>query len=427
MLARGHGFSLVRGSRAVPAEVATAIELDQPGRPAEVSRPARRWRPGWALAGWCTAAWQITLGFGIGLPFAYVLLGICLVTVIRWLLRGRRPVSRRLLVFDAVGLVIFALTCVFMGLPYLEVIRLHPEAVRSLADVQFFSPPWRAFLIAPPQSLPWGAAHAAVRDANQSNAETTLLPGFMLLGLATAGLFISVWSLRTRLLLLAGTVLSVILAMGTQFFGGGNYTYVLLYKYLPAFNSSRTPGRLVIWTTLLLAVLAAGAVAALTERSADLARERVPSRPNLVMRLATLLPLLLVLAEGTNWGKLEHPVVPTQPAAMRTVAGPMLVLPSDSLIDENVMLWSTSKFQRIVNGGSGFVPNDQSQVRTIAKSFPDQASVTYLRQIGVRAVVVLKAQAANSDYARAAALDTPIDGLGIDRRDDGDTLIYTIN
>ncbi len=401
MLARGHGVSFTRGFRR--EEV----------------------KPGWALAGWCVAAWQISLGFGIGLPFAYVLIAICVVAFARWLLKGLPPLGRRLWLFDLGGAAVFGVVGLFMGLPYLQVIKQHPEAKRGVELLQVFSPDWRAFITAPAQSLPWGTAHEAARATMQAPAETTLLPGFMLYGLAVAGLFFSIWSLRTRLWLLAGTVLSIILAMGTTFYHG-DFTYLVLYDYVPFWSSSRTPGRLIIWTTLLLAILAAGAVGALVDRSYEIAAERVPYRPNLLLRLATLLPLLLVLAEGTNWGKLQHPVVPTQPAAFRTVSGPMMVLPSDQLTDENVMIWSTTKFQKMVNGGSGFYPNDQQATRDAVKSFPDAASVQYLRQLGIRSVIVLKAQAQNSDYARAAATDVSIDGLGITRQDDGDTIIYTL-
>ncbi len=403
MLARGHGFSFTRGYR------------------------RERTRPGWAVAGWCVAAWQISLGFGIGLPFAYVLVTVVVVSIVRWLLRGRPPLGRRLLIADGAGVVVFGLVGLFMGLPYLHVLQQHPEARRTLADVALFSPTARAFITAPAQSLPWGAAHEAARATMSAPAETTLLPGFMLYGLAAAGLFLSVWSLRTRLWLLLGVVVSIILAMGTEFFGG-TYSYVVLYNVLPFWSSSRTPGRLVIWTTLLLAILAAGAVGTLVQRSHELAAERAPGRPNLLMRLATLLPVLLVLAEGTNWGKLDHPVVPAQPAAIRAVEGPLMVLPSSQLQDENVMIWSTTKFQRMVNGGSGFDPTDQQNTRAVTRSFPDQASVDYLRRLGIRTVIVLKAEAAGSgDYARAADPSVPIDGLGINRIDDGDTYIYTLD
>jgi len=68
MLARGHGWSLRHGLR-----------------------PERR-HAGWAAAGWLVATWQLTLGFSLGLPFAYVLApaGVAL-TVTVLIRRFRRP------------------------------------------------------------------------------------------------------------------------------------------------------------------------------------------------------------------------------------------------------------------------------------------------------------------------------------------------
>src|SRR5256886_450472 len=195
-------------------------------------------------------------------------------------------------------------------------------ARRGLEEVALYSPNWKAFITAPAQSWLWGPAHEAARDAMQAPAETTLLPGFMLIGLAVAGLFFSIWSLRVRLGLLAGVVVSVIFALGPNFCGG-DFTYDLLFKYAPGWQGIRTPGRLAVWTTLLLAILAAGAVGSLVQRSYELAAERVPYRPSLPMRFGTLIPLILVLVEGAN--KVEHPVVPLQPVAGRDAVGPKMV------------------------------------------------------------------------------------------------------
>ena len=402
MLVRGHGFSFARGFE------------------------RNRTRPAWAVAGWCAAAWQVSLGFGIGLPFAYVLGAIALFVGVRWLVRAIRRRSapgRRLLIADAAGILVFVGVGVFMAIPYLEVVKLHPEARRSLGDLDIYSPTLSAFITAPAQSWLWGPAHDAARAAMPAPAETTLLPGFMLIGLAVAGLFFSVWSLRVRLGLLAATVVSVALAMGTQFFGG-TFGYLLLYKYAPGWQGIRTPGRLAVWTTLLLAVLAAGAVGSLVTRSYELAAERVPSRPSLLMRLGTLVPLLLVLVEGAN--TIDHPVVPSQPVAVRDAVGPMVVLPTDQLDDENVMLWSTTRFQPMINGGSGFYPPDQSAARDAMKSFPDQSSVDFLHQLGVRTVVVLKDRVPGTDYARAATPDPAARALGLDWTDDGQAVIFTL-
>ncbi len=170
MLARGHGFSLRHGWR------------------------TERAKPGWALAGWLVAAWQISLGFGIGIPFAYVLGIIVLVAVVTWLRRRRPALGRRLVIFDAVGVVVFGAVAAFMARPYFIVVDQHPYAKRSLTDLDYLSPSLRSFFTAPGTDWLWGDLHEPARQAIQANAETTLLCGFTLYGLAFAGLFMSIWS-----------------------------------------------------------------------------------------------------------------------------------------------------------------------------------------------------------------------------------------
>lgn len=407
MLARGHDVRFPRPRRDVD---------DEPAR--------KRYRPGWALAGWLVAAWQITIGFGIGLVFAYVLLSIMIVGVIRWLVRrpGWPPV--RLLLANGVGGLIFAGVAVAMALPYLRVLDLYPQARRTEELLAYFSPPLRGFVTSPPESAVWGTLHATSRQRLPFPAEMALLPGFALYALALAGVCFSIWSLRTRLLLLAGVVVSVYLALGTNAFADGEYGYLLLYRNLPGFDGLRTPGRLVVWTTLLMALLAAGAVTALGRQAAAVARRRGhPDLPGMA-RLALLIPLAFVLFEGQN--NTPHPRMPDQPAVTRDVAGPVLFLPSTYLPDMHLMLWSTDHFEDMVNGTSGFTPTELSQIRDQTKSFPDAASVQYLRKIGVANVVVIPKLAEGSDWENPAAL--PTDGLGItkDVRPDG-SVVFRLN
>ncbi|WP_234040183.1 hypothetical protein [Micromonospora coerulea] len=403
MLARGHGWSLRYGYR-----------------------PRRR-HAGWAYAGWVVAAWQLSLGFGIGLPFAYLLGGIVLVSIAVWCgrrwsgRREKRPFGLRLLLADLVGGALFAAVGALLAVPYFKVAELHPNAQRTLGDIDIYSPPVSGFFTAPAESRIWGGLHEGARAALPWHPEMTLLPGFVLYALAAGGLFFSVWRLRHRLLLLAGVLVTMALAMGTRFFGG-TFTYVPLFEYLPGWNGLRTPGRMMLWTTLLLGVLAAGAVTAFCARVRELAAERVPAWPGPWLRLATLLPLLLVLVEGLN--TTPHPVLPVQPAALRTVDGPLLVLPSSQNLDQPVMLWSTSRFQDMVNGGSGFTPDSQARVRELTLGFPDQPSVDYLRTLGIRNVVVLRGQLAGTPWERI--IDNPVDGLGITREEVGDAVVYRL-
>ncbi|MDG4794698.1 hypothetical protein [Micromonospora sp. WMMD1082] len=402
MLARGHGWSLRHGYR-----------------------PERR-HEGWVYAGWLVAAWQLSLGFGIGLPFAYVLAGTVLVAVAIWfakriIWRLRRPFGSRLFVANLIGGLIFAGVGILLAIPYFTVAQLHPHAERTIGDIAVFSPPASGFVTAPAESLLWGGLHEGARSILPWHPEMTLLPGFVLYALAAGGLFFSIWTVRQRLLLLAGVLVAMILSMGTEFLGG-RYTYVPLFDHLPGWSGIRTPGRLMLWATLLLGLLAAGAVSAYAQRVREISAERIPSWPSPWLRLATLVPLLLVIAEGTN--ATPHPVVPRQPAAMRSVDGPLLVLPSGQNNDQPVMLWSTSRFQDVVNGGSGFTPRQLADVRRVTMAFPDQTSVDYLRTLGVREVLVLRGRIAGTPWE--VSVDAPVDGLGITREEIDGVVVFRL-
>lgn len=106
-------------------------------------RGFRRGSPGLLVAGWLTAAWQVSLGFTLGLPFAYLLAPAVVAAGLTW--RSRRkegsPPVRSLVVAGAGGLAIFLLWVVVQALPYLQVERDHPQAAKPVEEVAFFSPP----------------------------------------------------------------------------------------------------------------------------------------------------------------------------------------------------------------------------------------------------------------------------------------------
>ncbi|MGK5679889.1 hypothetical protein [Actinoplanes sp. URMC 104] len=397
MLARGHGWSLRRGLR-----------------------PDRR-SAAWAVAGWLVAVWQVSLGFSLGVPFLYVL-GLLLVVIavgvpIR---RLRRPTERpvlgwRLLMTDTLGALILAGVSALIAIPYFRVADAGPAAT----EIGFFSPPLRSLLIGPAESRIWGAPHQVPRSSLHWPAEMGLLPGFVLYALALAGLAFSIWTLRQRLVLLAGLAVTIVLTLGTNFYEG-RWSYLPLFGHLPASLGLRIPGRLMLWATLLLAILAAGAVAEFVRRAEHLAEHRIPPWPGPWLRLATFVPLLLVLGEG--WNATAHPVVPAQPTAMRIVTGPMVVLPTTALADQTVMLWSTTRFQPMANGSGGFAPARQAELRRNVATFPDAASIQYLRSLNVERVVLLRSQAAGTPWERAG--DIPVDALGIRREDLDDAVVF---
>jgi hypothetical protein len=402
MLARGHG---VRWRR-------------EPGEVTPV-------RPGWALAGWLVAAWQLAIGFGVGLPFVYVLLGCMVVGIGVWAYRRprfwRAGLPWRLLAADTGGGLVFGAVAVLLALPYLKVLELYPYTKRDASWVALYSPPLSGLFTAPAESVLWGDAHESARAQLSIPGEMALLPGFALYALAAAGLFFSAWPLLVRVALGLGAVAGLILSLGTQGPADGELGYLLLL-HLPGFEGLRTPGRLMLWATLLLALLAAGAVAALVDLVLAAGRREVDDRPPFWAGFALLIPVLLVFVEGL--GATPHAPVPAAPPTLSTVAAPVLVLPTNQVGDMPVMLWSTDGFPAMVNGGSGVVPTEQDLVRRAVVPFPDPTSVAYLRRIGVRSVVVVRSLAGDGGYEQFATM--PLDGLGLTREVRPDAVVFSL-
>jgi hypothetical protein len=109
---------------------------------------------------------------------------------------------------------------------------------------------------------------------------------------------------------------------------------------------------------------------------------------------------------------------------MREVDGPLLVLPSNGGTDQNVMMWSTTKFQDIVNGTSGFTPPRLDEIRQVTATFPDAVSIDYLRRLGVRNVIILRDRVGGTPWQ--TTIDQPVDALGIQREDLGESVVYRL-
>jgi hypothetical protein len=116
--------------------------------------------------------------------------------------------------------------------------------------------------------------------------------------------------------------------------------------------------------------------------------------------------------------------VPVAPQAMKVAQAPLLVLPSDAYVDNNVMLWSTAGFPQTVNGNSGLTPQRLVEARETTKNFPDQPSIAYLQKMGVRTVVMLRKVPGGG--APPPGIDTPVESLGIERQDFADSVLFRI-
>jgi len=432
LLARELGVSAVAAAVAGAAFAYAPFRLAQNGHLHVISsggvplalflllRGCRRRSPGLVVAGWLVAAWQVSIGFTIGLQLAYLLAGLVAVGALRWVVMGRPPLPRRLVLASAIGMVVFVGSGVLQARPYLRVQQAHPESVRTVDEVKFFSPPGGAFLAAPAESRIWGGRTKTEREALPWAPEQTLFPGLAVLVLAVAGLVRATYPVAVRVGLGVVALVTALFAMGLRFLDG-RFTYRLLYDHAPGWQGVRTPSRIVTLTTLALALLAAGGVHRLAEVRRRGRHENLgPTWP--VSTWMGVALTALVLLEGS--GALPHPAAPVPPAGQGAIAGPQLHLPTDAGGDLRYMFWSTEGFPRIVNGTSGFTPGALDALRRDVAGFPDQPSVGRLRDLGVRSVVLHPDLAAGTAWADAAGKD--VAGLRLDRVERGDVVVFSL-
>ena len=124
-----------------------------------------------------------------------------------WLAVGRRRAGlsrlRGILVADLVGGVVFLAAAYLLAIPHQRVLAAHPDAQRVEGMLGLFSPPWYGLLTANSVNRVWAGSMTPWRaeiDGHLWPPEMYMSPGILLLGLGVAGLFISAWPLRRRLL-----------------------------------------------------------------------------------------------------------------------------------------------------------------------------------------------------------------------------------
>ncbi len=429
-------------------------------------RGYRRSSRGLLAAGWLVAAWQMSLGFTLGLQFAYLLAVLAAIAAIWWwrersdsrdtessasssagtgdpssraaaaslrtLPARLRALPRKLVAITCVGVALCGVVSVYQARPYLKVASEYPTAKRTLKEVKNYSSgPW-ALLAASSENRVWGGVTAGARAHVHSKNEDVFFIGGVIGVLALIGLTASIYTRRLRLGLACGVGVCAILAMGMGLTGAG-YPYRLLYDYAPGWNGVRVPGRVFTLATLFVALLAgAGAW-----RIAQIARTwgaGLGARGAGAMA-SVVGALLVVGVVGEGAGHLAHPVVPQPARAEIGVAGPVMDLPTDGAADRLWQYFSTNGFYKIPVGNSTFDIPSLDDLRGGMSGFPDRASVEKLRWYGVKTVVLhtampklpgIKLPAIPEPPDTAAAAARPVKGLGVTRRRVGDVVIYTI-
>jgi hypothetical protein len=397
------------------------------------------------LAGWLVSAWQVSLGFTLGLQYAYLLLVLAALAVLYWWLGRLTPgpawqarehakrgplIPRRLLAVTLIGVAVLGAVTVYQARPYLKVAAEYPTAKRTIREVETYSAGPAAFLSASSENRVWGSVTSGMRTHVNSKNESVFFPGGLILVLALVGLGAGLYTRRLRAGLLAGIVVCSILALGFGITGAG-YPYRLLYDYAPGWDGVRVPGRIFTLATLFYALLAGAGVQLLVTRIKPWAkRQRLYALP------ALLGVVLCIGLLGEGAGHLGHPLVPQPARAEIGLPGPLLDLPTDGALDRIWQYFSTDGFYEIPVGNSTFDMPKVDDLRGGMNGFPDRASVEKLRYYHIKTVVLHTVLpkglppehgpviAEPPDPAAAAA--KPIAGLGITRRRVGSLVIYEI-
>jgi hypothetical protein len=395
-------------------------------------RPARL-----VIAGWLVAAWQISLGFTLGLQFAYLIAVLAVLAALWWLRAGRPSLPRDLIAVTCIGILVLGAVTAYEARPYLKISHDYPSAKRTIREVKTYSAGPAAWLSASSENRVWGELTSGMRAHVHSKNEQVLFPGGFILLLGSIGLAAPFYTRRLRIGLATGFVVCAVLAVGLGLTGYG-YPYRLLFDYAPGWNGVRVPGRVFTLATLFLALLAGAGAQLLAGRLAALAKRHTGGwgRRRSPGALAAAVGVVIVIGiVGEGAGHMAHPVVPQPARAEIGLPGPRLDLPTDGAADRVWQYFSTDGFYKIPIGNSTFDIPAVDDIRGGIHNFPDKASVEKLRYYGIKTVVlhltmpklpglVGFAKAEPPRPAENAA--KPIAGLGIARKRAGSLVIYEI-
>lgn len=371
-----------------PALVAAAAFTTMPYRIEHVMHLELQWAMWIPLTLWAmhrtveTGSWRWGIWTGvffflqvISCVYYGVFLAMLLVVVVPLVLLVGGVRSTRALP----ALALSAAVAVVLVLPYAWPYVRTSEAMggRDMTEVARYSARPINYLAATSLSRLWGWTAGRWGDT-----ELRLFPGAAVVLLAAA----SLWhrSRRWPLLYVVAAVAAVEMS-----FGLNSAVYRWLFDRVSLLHGLRASARFAIIAGCALAVLAGLGAQAIRDRSR---RWR-----------AAIVPLALILITVDAWNRpiqvsgssLLDPA-PVYKVIRSAGAGVVLELPLPSLNllpgqDPYYTLWSLQHWQPLVNGYSGYYPQDYVRTMVRMESFPDAASLARLRAHDVRYIVVHKA------------------------------------
>ena len=306
-------------------------------------------------------------------------LGVIVSALALMLIVSRPEQARRAIGPLCVAAILSAALTLPYALPYLAATReLGP---RPEGDVLTFSAAWSSFLAAPHQNWLWGWTAWSF-----AGNERHLFPGVVAVLLALVSL---AWRPRRMVwIYLALTVLAVELSIGLN---GSLYRW--LYDHVFVFRGFRAPARFAILACCAMSVLAGFGFLFLEQRL-------LAGRPS--RRLLLVAALIAIGVESGSsplvLANQSTVVPPLYRFLQRTEPSVMIEFPM-GVYNPTYMYWSTHHWYWLVNGYSGYHPEDTIETETLMAAFPDDESMERLQALNVRYILIHQAFYQRADYA----------------------------
>lgn len=362
--------------------------------------------------------------YGFFLAFAVLIYLVVLVLVERRklyaLVRGKagaldRKAAFRWAAFLLASFVLIGAVLAPFILPYLKARKLNPDFQRDISEIYSYSGDVSDFLVAPQQSLFWGAATGVLRPdpyTRGNGSERSLFTGLLPYLLAIAGVAYLHGKGRSKRFILwfyvALLVLAAVMCLGVTFYAFGRHAgiwmpYRLLYHFFPGFKAIRTPTRMFVLVLLSLSVLGGFGVKWL--------RDRLEGRYDKLLAVFLLVALLVLMVAEVMPTGIEMKRIETRdefPAVYRWLAtrpgdSPTVVFPlapydaeAPSGIDEPAFVGmephriyhNTANWKKLLNGYSGYIPVSYKDAVKYTRDFPSSGALSFLRGLKIKYVLL---------------------------------------
>lgn len=309
------------------------------------------------------------------------------------------PTRRRVIAVTPLAVVPLLVVILIYGPPYWNTRVQH--GTRSVSEMTEYSATPADFLRVPPSN--WLRGRSSHGPAPE---ERTLFPGTVAMVLAAAAFVPPV--APPAWLYLGLTAVSMDGALGMN-----GLLFPLLHRVAPPAASLRSPARFGALVLLSIAMLSGlGAARLLRAR---------PQSAAFLVAAATVLCLVeywsgpVRMRPNQDTPTEAHRFLATQPAGTVVLELPVPSPDRLWLYETTYQVRSIHHWQPLINGYSGFAPEEYMQTLERLREFPDEASVARLRELGVRFVLLNRVYYAGPAFADLIARLTGSPSFGESR------------